>query len=285
MPVLEAKVALKLLRLRLQQVLDYTPPPHVFGYVAGRGIVGSASVHLGQEKILTVDLRDFFGSVGTTRVRLVLEQAGLEQELIEVLLRVLLVRETLPAGFSTSPYLSNIVFHAADCALAEYCSEHVLNFSRYADDLTFSGPREKISDGLRTDVSDVLGREGWSVNSSKTRFMQSGGPQYVTGLYVGDPMRPHLPRRTKKRLRQLFYYVVKYGFDDCAERYVVPTLSQLRGWFRHLYQVDPNAARRLIEGASPVDHWMITGFGTMPVDEDESVWDELLDDLHFNRSH
>lgn len=284
-PVLEAKVALKLLRLRLQQVLDYTPPSHVFGYVAGRGIVGNARIHLGQEKLLTVDLRDFFGSVGSTRVRSVLERAGLEQDLVEVLLRVLLVREALPAGFSTSPYLSNVVFESADAALAEYCAENALYFSRYADDLTFSGSRDQVSDGLLSNVSDVLLREGWDVNSSKTRFMQSGGPQYVTGLYVGDPSQPHLPRRTKRRLRQLFHYVVKYGYENCQERHVVPNLAQLRGWFRHLYQVDPDAARRLIEGASPVDHWMVTGFGSMPVDEDESVWDELLDEIHFNRTH
>ena len=130
----------------------------------------------------------------------------------------------------------------------------------------------------------ILSGLEWNLNSVKTRFMKKGGPQYVTGLYVGDATRAHLPRRTKRRLRQLFHYVVKYGFDDCDETHVIPSIAQLRGWFRHLHQVDPVAARRLIEGANPMDHWMITGFGTMPVDEDESAWDELLYTLKFDRS-
>ena len=83
----------------------------------------------------------------------------------------------------------------ADRSLAEYARSEGLSFTRYVDDLTFSG---EVTDRHSADIGRILDDAGWSVNTRKTAFMRRGGRQYVTGLYVGEPDRPRIPRKIKR---------------------------------------------------------------------------------------
>ena len=86
-----------------------------------------------------------------------------------------------------------------------------MTYTRYADDLTFSG--ESIDDDLRETIEQILSDQGYRINHTKTRFMRRGGPQYVTGLYVGEADQPHIPRRIKRLLRQQIYFIRQYGYE------------------------------------------------------------------------
>lgn len=277
-PELEVNAALKLIRIRLEGVLSYEPHDSAYGYIPGRGILGNASTHLGQRTVLTIDLDDFFGGISASRVQAAFEKYSLDVGLIELLLPVVLIDDSLPAGFSTSPYLSNVVFEDTDQALSEHSLKLGMNYSRYADDITFSA--EDLDDQLLAGVTDLLMEYGWSVNHTKTRFMRRGGPQYVTGLYVGDDDGPHVPRRMKRQLRQWFHYIRLYGYDNCDTRTGMPSLAQLSGWLRHLHQVEPAAAEKLLKGLRPVDAFFLSGMRhSLDVREPGDVWDELLIEL------
>lgn len=271
----ELKATLKLLRLRLQSVISYDAPQTVFGYVPGRGILGNASCHLGQPVVLCVDLVDFFGTIGAVKVSESLLRQGLDRSLVDLLLLLVVVNGSLPPGFSTSPLLSNIVFEDTDIALSSLATERNVRYSRYADDLTFSG--SDLDDGFLAVIDEHLKRHGWAVNTRKTRFMRRGGPQYVTGLYVGDPDRPHIPRRVKRRIRAWFHYIALYGYADCDSVADLPSVGQLLGWVRHVNQVNPEIVRSITRGLYDQD-WVaaIEQLLTDPTLPPHDDWDEFL---------
>lgn len=274
----ELKATLKLLRIRLQNTMPYEAPAHVFGYVPGRSIVGNASVHLGQPVVVCVDLVDFFGSVSVSRVESALLNQGLPSDLVQLLLPVTVINGSLPPGFSTSPLLSNIVFEQADTALVALAEAAGARYSRYADDLTFSG--DALDDYFLDLVDAELRRDGWAVNPRKTRFMRRGGPQYVTGLYVGDPERPHVPRRVKRQLRAWLHYIDLYGYADCDRRFAMPSVGQLGGWLRHVNQVNPELVRKVTNSTDDFNLLEIMEqLATDPSDPPQDDWDDLLADL------
>lgn len=242
-PTVELRSFLKLLSPQLQSQLAYESHPAAFGYVPGRSTLAHAAQHLGQPAILSVDIERFFESIDRDRLLSALTANGCDPSLATRLVEVLLVNGSLAAGFPTSPYLSNVVFESTDDDLAALARQRGIAYSRFADDLTFSGEPD---DDLLGALIDKLSANGWSLNEKKTRFMRRGGPQYVTGLYVGDD-RPHLPRRVKRAMRSEAYYISKYGYASHVERN--PNKAHgpgaLTGWVRYANQIDPSIAASL----------------------------------------
>lgn len=251
----------------------YIPPPTVHGYVRGRGTISNATPHLGQPVVLCLDLKDFFSSVSSSHVRASLAGLGLESNLTGLLEELTCVRGALPAGFPTSPTLSNIVFQDMDIALEAFAQANALTYTRYADDMSFSG--RVITDETLAAIESILTGRGWSLNSQKSRFMRAGGPQYVTGLYVGLPDQPRIPRRMKRLLRMQLYFLQRYGYDDCHAR-SARTFGHKKvwGWIHYVNQLEPELAMRFSEVALKVD---FDQPGRIDFDDE---WDALLDELN-----
>jgi RNA-directed DNA polymerase len=105
--------------------------------------------------------------------------------------------------------------------------------------------------------------------------MRRGGPQYVTGLYVGEVDQPHIPRRLKRLLRQQTYYIRQYGYED-AYSHAAWKLSryQLLGWARYVQYVNPRL------GADCMANLKSLVASTTAIREDYSDdWDRILDEL------
>jgi RNA-directed DNA polymerase len=176
--------------------LPYRHPDHVHGFVRGRSTLSNAAKHLNKECVLRVDLEEFFPSISAARIVRSLRAQGLDDDAADLCVRVVAIKDKLPIGLSTSPYLSNLVFEQTDARLVDYSRCRGIEFTRYVDDLIFSG---EVRDRDLSEISEILEGEGWTVNRRKVAFMRRGGPQYVTGLYVGCPDRPRIPRRIKSR--------------------------------------------------------------------------------------
>lgn len=272
-PTSECGTVLKGLRLAIEWTGVYSPPVSVHGFVAGRGIVSNASQHLGQAVVLNADLADFFPSIESGAIVEGLVGHGLSEEHAIKIVGATTINGSLPAGFSTSPLLSNIVFRDTDLDLEEFAAKHGVTYTRYADDLTFSGT---FTDDLLHGLVHVLAARGWILNDSKTRFMRRGRAQYVTGLYVGDPARPHVPRRMKRRLRQRLHYLSEHGFADVAgrNRNEAMTWDAASGWVSYLRQVEPEAAAPLAAVLGTVD------FGNPPLRwGNPDDWTAILDEI------
>lgn len=251
-PVSECGTVLKMLRIAFESAAIYFPPDCVHGYISGRGIRSNAIVNLDQDVVLNLDLADFFPSIGINRIESALITLGLDAPFAQLVARSTTVGGVLPAGFSTSPLLSNIVFRETDIRLVAFAKSAGLQYTRYADDLTFSGA---VNDRLLVEVSALLESQDWVLNKRKIRFMRRGGPQYVTGLYVGCDDYPRVPRRLKRRLRQRLYYMAKYGIEDVQGRHRNESMSPSSafGWASYVRQMEPDVAVRLLEAAGAID--------------------------------
>ena len=78
-----------------------------------------------------------------------------------------------------------------------------LTYTRYADDLTFSGGEElagKIG-WLMAKVRHIAAEEGFHVNEKKTRIMRRSTAQTVTGVVVNE--KPSIARSELRRLRAI----------------------------------------------------------------------------------
>lgn len=187
--------------------------PHdaVYGYRPGRNIRENASAHAGHAKLLNADLENFFPSITTARVAALFERLGLVADVADLLARFVTIGSGLPLGLPTSPVISNAVALPLDLACAALASGANATYTRYADDLTFSGHDELPAiDALRS----VVEAQDFLLAEEKTRRSKIGQAHYVTGLSISDPAQPHVPRERKRRLRQELYYARKYGVAD-----------------------------------------------------------------------
>jgi RNA-directed DNA polymerase len=98
--------------------------------------------------------------------------------------------------------------------LSGYALRHGLRYTRYADDLTFSG--EAIPKTARRTIESIIRDEGFSPNERKRRFLMGDARQIVAGIVVND--RVNWPRSTRRWLRQEVHYLTKYGVDAHLQR-------------------------------------------------------------------
>jgi len=177
---------------------------HAHGFVAGRSIVTNASPHTGKAFVQTIDVKDFFES---TTERLVIESfiaLGVGEAPAEVLGALVCRNGHLPTGARTSPAVSNLAMRSIDIQCQELALTDGLTYTRYADDLTFSGAA--IPDSLVPYVRAMLRNLGYEINSKKLRLRRSGQPLFVTGLAITSPGPPKLRRSFRKKLRTQVYF-------------------------------------------------------------------------------
>jgi RNA-directed DNA polymerase len=246
-PKLRLHLVTKNLARSFNVQLPYKAPVHVHGFVRERSAISNASQHLGKKCVLRVDLEDFFPSISSAMVKASLEAQGYDEKAAELAVSIVTIAGKLPIGLSTSPFLSNLVFLNTDNSLAEYAQREELSFTRYVDDLTFSG---EVIDRHLTDIIKILDDANWSVNTYKTAFMRRGGRQYVTGLYVGESDRPHIPRETKRQMRWILHMIEKFGYETYWESFGGERdemhRKRLLGWACYIYAVDPDLGYPLL---------------------------------------
>jgi hypothetical protein len=198
------------------------------GFVPGRSIATNATVHATARVVVKLDIKGFYPTVTTRRVKGLLRRAGLGEQVATLL--ALLATESpreevvthgrtyyvatgprsLPQGAPTSPSITNALCLRLDCRLSGLARKLGCRYTRYADDLAFSwhGPPPEggtqIGALLRA-VRTIVKSEGFEIHTKKTRVMRRGARQRVTGLVVNAaaPGVPsvRVPRETVRELR------------------------------------------------------------------------------------
>jgi hypothetical protein len=195
--------------------LEGYPHESAFGYRPGRNIRENAQVHVGNTRILSLDVADFFPNISKERIERLFLEMGVNTTVSDLLSRFVTIEGTLALGLPTSPVLSNAVALPIDVDLGSLADRSGAQYSRYADDITFSGSGDLPSLEL---IEDCLRRHGFQMAAGKTRWSKRGQSHYVTGLSVSDPVHPHVPRYRKQALRQQLYYMERFGVDDHFRR-------------------------------------------------------------------
>jgi hypothetical protein len=169
------------------------------GFVPGRSPHTFAAAHAGRELVMRLDVTSFFASVTAPRIFGMLCGAGYPEPVAHTLtglcttvtppavLRVapsqlpdrdyrlaLLRVPHLPQGAPTSPALANLCGFRLDRRLAGLSRWHDARYTRYADDLAFSGAFSPQAAATFVDrVRAIAADEGFRVNEAKTRVRGS----------------------------------------------------------------------------------------------------------------
>ncbi|WP_422018507.1 reverse transcriptase family protein [Roseateles sp.] len=219
-------------RRLLAQLLNGLPPHEVaFGYAAGRSVVQHAARHAGQARVLRFDLSDFFATVRASRVHALFKTLGYstataraltalcttavpeawlrDEPRLSWLQRQRLRDPHLPQGAPTSPALANLCAFALDARLAGLAEAVGARYSRYADDLVFSGPATLPVRRIAAWVAAIAADEGFALNARKTRSLGAAQRQSVCGIVVNE--RPNLPRDEFDRLKAVLHRCVVAG--------------------------------------------------------------------------
>ncbi|MCS0808115.1 reverse transcriptase family protein [Massilia agilis] len=183
---------------------------HVQGFRKKRSSRSNAKQHLAASVILHADIKSFFDTITTEQVRVALIATGMPASVAAILAKACTIEGFLRQGTRCSPILANLVCDNLDRKLLTLARSHGSVFTRYADDLTFSGDQVPSF----TSVRMVVESEGFSLRDKKCRYQYKGRCQYVTGLSVNDAAMPRLPKRMKSRLRLIFHYIEKYGLSE-----------------------------------------------------------------------
>ncbi len=260
----------------LHEILDRVPPHEAaHGFRAGRSVCTFAAPHVGKAQVVRMDLADFFASVRGARVRALFAALGYPDEVaatlaalcttrvpIEVLaavprgpeLRALdlafLTRQRLagphlPQGAPTSPALANLCVFPFDLRIAALATRSGSEYTRYADDLAFSGPRRSKSatDRFTTQVAAIAFEEGFAVNFRKTRVLPASARQEVAGVVVNE--RLGLGRDEIDRLRAILHNCATKGPATQTSEPLDRFRAHLTGRVAWVAHVHPGRGERL----------------------------------------
>jgi len=216
--------------------------PFATAYCSGGSTKKNASPHVGKHVILKLDIRHFFDNIIYPMVKDKVFPAERYSEANRVLLTMLCMhRDALPQGAPTSPVISNIIMKDFDNVIGQWCREQQIEFTRYCDDMTFSGdfdPKPVIQM-----VKRELRKLGFFLNDKKTTVVRDGQKKTVTGIVVNE--KANVPSGYRRKLRQELYYCGKYGLKNhmlrqnlqlTEERY----LCQLLGRVNYVLQITPD---------------------------------------------
>lgn len=190
------KGTLKILQEKLlsifELVYDSESFTNVHGFVKTRDIFSNAKIHVGKKYILNIDLKDFFPSIYYKRIfGLLTKRYNIGPTAAKTISNLVIYKGTLPQGAPTSPILSNMICVGLDKRLSKYAKKNGLEYTRYADDITFSANKKfcfsKVyNNGLTNSILEIIESENFKVNPNKIFAQYSSSHQEVTGLVVNE---------------------------------------------------------------------------------------------------
>ncbi len=264
-------------RWLLHEILDEIPAHDAaHGFTRGRSVITHARVHTGRDALLRLDLKDFFASISAGRVYGILRAAGYADAVAHVLTGLctntvpahvwqavkamqeqpqlleerfwfgrLLATPHLPQGAPTSPALANLAAFRLDRRLSGLAAASGVRYSRYADDLTFSGPARLLgrAEGLPALVATIVREEGFALHPRKSALRSAAARQSVCGVVVN--VRPNVARAEYDRLRASLHNAARHG-PESQNRTGVPDLeAHLRGRITWVASLNPERGEKL----------------------------------------
>lgn len=202
--------------------------PCAHGFTAKKSIISNSKMHAGQKELLKLDLKDFFTSVKINRIIFVFKSLGYPNIIAFYLASICSYQESLPQGAPTSPILSNIISKILDKRLIGFAKKYNLKYTRYADDLTFSG--DDIPAIFIKYITDIIEEEGFVVNQSKTRLYKNKTKRIVTGISVIEK-QIKIPRNYKRELKQELHYVFSFGIESHIAKQKIKKINYLHSLF------------------------------------------------------
>jgi len=207
-------------------------------YIPKVSIKQNLKFHVKKPLILAVDIEDFFPSIKQSHVETIFQSLGYSSMISNLLAKLCCRDGSLPQGAPTSPYLSNIYLKPLDDSISKYCKENYIHYTRYADDLTFSGKfnAEALLGLLNTETRKL----SLQINNNKTKVMTPNTRQTVTGIVVNE--KPQVSFKKRNEIRQIIYYIKKFGLENHMARLNIRKqnyLEHLLGQVNFIIYINP----------------------------------------------
>jgi RNA-directed DNA polymerase len=245
--------------------------PSATGFIKQRSILDNARAHQNSNVILNFDLENFFESITEKRVYGIFKYLGYHKNLAVEFAKICTVKmpqyrfeyldditkehfgdyynlneAVLVQGASTSPSLSNIACISLDNRLNKLANKLGISYSRYADDITFSGENENLpSNNL---IKIIIENENFKINWNKVGRYKKGQKQLVTGLLINENIR--VPKKYKKEILRHLFFCEKYGASSHFNR-IAPDKSFRKEWLMgkilYLNSIEPEIAKYMFE--------------------------------------
>ena len=261
----------------LRHILDQIPTHNSCkGFCKGASISENALPHLHASSLLKVDLFRFFDSISERRIYHVFKSVGYHPNLAVDLAKFCtfpatdkyenailedpccpkdfqLSRSFLPQGAPTSPALANLVARRLDIRLSALVAKLGANYTRYADDLTFSGEFDSLP--KIGQIKEIIRDEGFFINSSKVSLCSKGQQQKVTGLIVsGNELR--IPKKYKRDILKHLYFAEKFGPQQHLKNILIDNASfqdWLLGRIMFVRSIEPNVGESMLIKFNRID--------------------------------
>lgn len=247
------------------------PHPAANGFCPGRNVLTYVQPHVAHSFCLKMDLKDFFPSIQFGRIQGLFRSAGYSKEVARYLAALcsnavdhdtifrancapytgaseisrLYMPRHLPQGAPTSPAIANLIAYRFDARLTGLAEWIGASYTRYADDLLFSGGSKLARSAKRfaTSVAAIAIEEGFQVQFRKTRFMHAAQRQQAAGVVINE--RTNLPRAEFDRLKAILFNCLRSG-PESQNREGHPNFREhLQGRIEWASQLNPKKAEKL----------------------------------------
>jgi hypothetical protein len=261
------KPKLKRVQWRILEGILNKVPPHMaaHGFVTGRSISTNARPHVGQRVVLKFDLENFYPNVSFNRVVAIFRSLGYCREAAIWLGRLTTTTlpyafdselvippeigpylgRRLPQGAPTSPALANLSAFSLDLRLSGLARTFGANYTRYADDLTFSGD-ERFLKSLAVFiplVKQIVKSERFRIHRRKIRVLRDNQRQTVAGVVVNSHL--NVSRREFDRLKAILTNCIRRGASTQNHERHEHFAASLLGRIAHVAQLNPARGEKL----------------------------------------
>jgi len=202
------------------------------GFEKNSSTLDNALPHKGTTTILSLDLKDFFPSITRKQIYNIFKTLGYNSNISTLLTNICTFVNALPQGSPCSPKLANLVTWRLDLRIQGYVGKRGINYTRYADDLTFSGLRPAKVVKILPMVKSIIKNENFEINNAKTRIAGPSRAKTVTGLVIsGDQIG--IGKKKYKKLRSKIHHLTLANEQENKK-----LLYEVCGWISYLNSVD-----------------------------------------------
>jgi RNA-directed DNA polymerase len=195
--------------------------------IKGRSNLTNSKIHSAKKWLFSLDFKQFYPSISNHRLyHLFLHELNCTKKVASLLTRLCTVRGQVPQGGSMSTDIANLVCCGLDARLKGLATTFGLDYSRFNDDLFFSG--DAIPEKFVRKVKDIIFKTKLSMNPEKEHLRGQNQPQIVTGLTV-NRRRPKVPRETRRQWRAEKHFFETYESQALPEELRRKRQQQIQG--------------------------------------------------------
>lgn len=244
-------------------------PNYVTAYRSKMSIVQNAKPHVGKELVMKFDLKNYFDTITEKKVYGIFLFLGYTRSVSYYLAKLCCVTPSeshklsllsvnalknlysgrrvsiLPQGACTSPGISNLAAFILDIRLNKYAIKNDYSYTRYADDLTFSG--EAKNKLLKTLIKEIIEKEGFVLNEKKGSYRHKGNRQVVTGLNVNSKVS--VPKKKRKQIYSHLHNCIQFGPYNHLEKINMRRKMNYRDWLLghilYIYSIQPEVGKKM----------------------------------------